>query len=176
MASSHNYNISTKRRITIHKNPEELYHAWRDPGKLVNFLSGATEVHVLDDRRSRWTSEVSGKGCISWEAEVITERANNAISWRTVDGSGFDHIGSVQFTTAPNGLGTEVGLEIRTKVTGGRLGRAIARMLGRSPEDYVSQTLHNFKQFMETGEVATNKGPSGRENAPENRCAEGGEQ
>ncbi len=174
MASRHRYNVCTKRSITIHKSPEELYHAWRDPGKLVNFLSGAAEVSVLDDRRSLWISDIPGKGCVSWEAEIITDRTDKSLSWRTVNTTGFGHTGSVHFAAAPNSLGTEVGLEVCTRITGGRLGKAVAKMLGRSPEDYVSQTLHNFKQLMETGEVATNKGPSGREKAPVEQCGQGG--
>jgi hypothetical protein len=38
----------------------------------------------------------------------------------------------------------------------------------------MSRTLHNFRGFMETGEVATSAGPSGREASGEEAGAAGG--
>lgn len=174
MADHHRYNVCSRRIITIHKDPGDLYSAWHDPEKLITFLSGAKVVDILDDRRSIWDVDVPGIGLTSWEAEITDDREDNSIAWQTIGGTGFNHEGSVRFDPAPNNLGTEVKMEIRSRVPGGPFGNAVAKLLGRSPEDYISKTLHNFKQLMETGEVATSEGPSGREGIPENLEPEGG--
>lgn len=175
MADRHGYNVCSRRSITIHKSSGDLYHAWHDPEKLAEFLSGAKEVDILDDRHSIWNVDVPGIGLRIWETAIIDDREGNAIAWQSVGDGGFEHEGLVQFDPAPNNLGTEVKMEIRSRAPGGPFGNSIAKLLGRSPEDYISRTLHNFKQLMETGELATNQGPSGREGAPEDDRAEGGE-
>jgi len=175
MADRHGYNVCSRRSITIHKSPGELYSTWHDPKRLICFLSGAQEVDILDDRRSIWDVDVPGIGLRSWEAEIVDDREDRAIAWQTIGDTGFEHEGSVRFNPAPNNLGTEVKMEIRSRFPGGPFGNAIARLIGRSPDDYISKTLHKFKQLMETGEVATNAGPSGRESTPENEETVGGE-
>jgi uncharacterized membrane protein len=161
MAHQREYDVHVKRSITILKEPEELYRAWLQPENLVRFVVGAKAVDVLDDRRSKWTVEIPGLGLESWISEITEGQEFQLISWRTVDETRVAHEGTVCFTPAPNELGTEVSLEIKSRVPGGTAASAAARLLGRSPEDYVVRTLHNFKQLMETGEVATNQGPLG---------------
>ncbi|HQG32712.1 MAG TPA: SRPBCC family protein [Deltaproteobacteria bacterium] len=175
MADRRGYNVCSRRSITIHRDPGELYSAWHDPGRLICFLSGAKGVDILDNRRSIWNVDVPGIGPECWEAEITDDKTDGAISWQTIGDTGFEHEGSVRFDPAPNDLGTEVKMEIRSRFPGGPFGNAIAKLIGRSPEDYISKTLHNFKQLMETGEVATGKGPSGREGIPENEETAGGE-
>jgi uncharacterized membrane protein len=41
-------------------------------------------------------------------------------------------------------------------------GRMIAKLLQREPNVQARRDLRRFKQLMETGEVTTNAGPSGR--------------
>ncbi len=106
--------------------------------------------------------QVPGLGKMSWVSDIFEERENEYFAWRTVGETVFDHEGRVTFKPAPNNLGTEVTLKIDSRLSGGRITNTLAWLLRRSPEDYVVHTLRNFKQLMETGEVATNKGPSGR--------------
>jgi uncharacterized membrane protein len=156
-------NVTSRRSITVHRPPGDLYRAWRTPQVLLNCIPGAEAVDVLDEKHSRWTVDTPNRGFLSWESEITGEQEDNAITWHTVGGESFSHEGSVRLTPAPEGLGTEVELVVRRRIPGGRITNAVARLLGRSPEDYISKTLHNFKGLMETGEVATNFGPSGRE-------------
>jgi uncharacterized membrane protein len=125
-------------------------------------MAGAESVRELDGRRSHWSVNVPGFGRESWEAQITDDRENEAIGWQTIGETRFDHRGLVTFRRAPHDLGTEVTLDIRTRLPGGTVANAVSRLSGQSPEDYVSHTLHNFKQLMETGEIASNRGPSGR--------------
>ena len=45
----------------------------------------------------------------------------------------------------------------------GFAGRAIAKVLQREPNVQARRDLRRFKMLMETGEIATNAGPSGRD-------------
>lgn len=156
-------NIASQRRITVRKSPSELYRAWKTPQVLVNCIPGAEAVNVLDDRHARWTVDTPNRGFLSWESEITADQQDTAISWRTVGGPSFSHEGSVRFSQAPGDQGTEVELAVRRHVPGGRITEAIARVMNRSSADYLSRMLHDFKGLMETGEVATNTGPSGRD-------------
>ncbi len=156
------YDVQVRRTITIARTPHDLYRVWRSPRRLAGFMAGAESVRELDGRRSRWTVNVPGFGRESWEAEITDDRQNEAIGWQTIGETKFDHQGLVSFRPAPHDLGTEVTLDIRTRLPGGVVANAMSKLSGQSPEDYVSHTLHNFKQLMETGEIASNRGPAGR--------------
>jgi uncharacterized membrane protein len=162
MTEKRDYDTHVHRSITILRPPEELFREWRAVETLVGFMEGAQQVDALDDKRSAWEVEMPGMGLQSWTAEITDERESEFISWRTVGPTRFEHEGTVSFKPAANGQGTEVTLEIRSRVPGGPAAATAAKALGQSPEDYVIKTLRNFKQLMETGEVATNAGPSGR--------------
>jgi len=161
MAHQHDYDVHVRRSITIDKEPEQLYRAWLRPENLVRFVAGARTVDMLDAQRSQWTVDIPGVGLETWTSEITEHRENQFLSWRTVDNQRIRHEGTVRFTPASNGLGTEVTLELQSRMPGGPPGHMAARLTGRTPEDYVVRTLRNFKELMETGEVATNQGPTG---------------
>lgn len=94
-------------------------------------------------------------------SEIIEDRKDRAVAWHTVGDTDFNHEAKVTFVPAPGDHGTEVTLEMKSHMCGGSIANSLAKLLGRSPEDYVSRTLRNFKELMETGEVATNEGPAG---------------
>jgi uncharacterized membrane protein len=161
MTQQRDYNVHVRRSITIDKGPEELYRAWRQPENLVRFVAVAKSVDRIDDKRSRWIAEIPGLGVESWTSEIVEDQENRLLSWRTTDNPRIHQEGTVRFVPAPNDLGTEVRLEIKSHIPGGPAASTAAKLVGRSPQDYVSRTLHNFKQLMETGEVATSQGPIG---------------
>jgi uncharacterized membrane protein len=74
-----------------------------------------------------------------------------------------DTAGSVHFTPAPAGRGTEVRVSLKYDPPAGKAGAAIARLFGESPDRQVEEDLHRLKQLMEAGEVPTTVGqPRGR--------------
>ncbi len=162
MAQQHDHDTDVRRSITILKSPEELYRAWRQPENLVRFVTGTKSVDVLDDGHLKWVAEIPGLGPETWTMEITGDQENELISWRTTDNPRIDQEGTVRFLPAPRDLGTEVRLRVTTRAPGGPTAQAAAKLLGRAPEDYLVRTLRNFKQLVETGEVATNQGPTGQ--------------
>jgi len=159
---NHGYDVEVKRSITVGRKAEDLYPNWRSPKGLANFMAGCETAYEIDDRRSRWRVKMPGMGLETWESEITEDEPNELIGWRTLGETRFPHEGTVTFAPAPKDLGTVVTLKISTRMPGGMVANAVSRVLGQSPEDYVFTTLRNFKQYMETGEVATNAGPMGR--------------
>ncbi len=162
MAQQHNYDTNVRRSITVLKSPAELYRAWRQPENLVRFVDGTQSVDVLDDTHLKWVADLPELGPETWTMEITADHENELISWRTTDNPRIDQEGSVRFLPAPHDLGTEVRLQVTTRIPGGPTTQAAAKLLGRSPEDDLVRTLRNFKQLVETGEVATNQGPVGQ--------------
>jgi len=71
--------------------------------------------------------------------------------------------GSVHFRDAAGGRGTELRVVLEYDPPAGRLGAAVATLLGEEPNVQVREDLRRFKQLVETGEIATTEGqPSGR--------------
>jgi len=90
---------------------------------------------------------------VEWDAEIVEDRPNELIAWRSVEGSDVDNSGSVRFVQAPGDRGTEVHVELRYSPPGGVIGATIAKLFGEEPAQQVDADLHAFKAIMETGQL-----------------------
>ncbi len=145
--------IRVRRSVTILQSPEQVYGFWRDFRNLPRIMEHLESVETLDDRRSRWRARAPVGTDVEWEAEIVEDRLNEMISWRSLPGSEVDNTGSVRFESAPGGRGTEVRVELRYDPPGGKLGAAVAKLFGKAPEQEVARDLRRLKQVLETGEV-----------------------
>ncbi len=152
--------VLVKKSFTVNRTPDDCYDFWRDFQNLPRFMTHLNSVQVIDARRSRWEAKAPLGKSVTWEAEIINERPNELIAWRSVEGSEIDNAGSVQFRLASGGRGTEVTVELNYEPPGGTLGRNLAWLLGEEPEIQVREDLRQFKQIMETGEIPTTTGQS----------------
>lgn len=157
-----NRDITVEHTITIHKPTGEVYRFWRDLRNLPHVLRHIRQVEVLDERRSRWTANGPADKPVTWEAEITEDRVDQMIAWASRPGSEVENSGSVRFQNATGGRGTVVSVKLHYRPPAGVLGALIARLLGRAPGQQLEEDLRNFKQMLETGEVATNAGPSAR--------------
>jgi uncharacterized membrane protein len=139
--------------ITVRRTPEEVYGFWRDFRNLPQFMEHLESVQILSDRRSRWKAKAPAGRTIEWEAEIIEDLANELIGWRVVGETDVTHSGTVRFTDAPGGRGTEIRVALRFDPPGGVIGTTIAKLFGEEPGQQVDSDLRRFKQVMETGEV-----------------------
>jgi uncharacterized membrane protein len=145
--------IVVKRSITIIRPPEEVYRFWHDFRNLPRFMSHLEAVQVTGDRRSHWKAKAPAGRTVEWDAEIVDDRPNELIAWRSLPGADVDNSGLVRFTPAPGNRGTEVRVELRYDPPGGALGATVAKIFGEEPEQQVHSDLHAFKQIMETGEI-----------------------
>lgn len=158
--------IKVQRVVTINRPRDELFRIWRNFENLPRFMTHLQRVDVDEStggRRSRWVAKAPLGREVEWDSEVTEERENEYIAWHSLPGSIVESTGSVQFTDDLAGRGTIVSVSMEYHPLAGSMGAAIARLLGEEPAVQVREDLRHFKQFMETGEIASVEGqPSGR--------------
>ena len=100
---------------------------------------------------------------VEWDAEIVQDEKNERISWKALEGSDIENAGSVAFKELPHGRGTELAVVLAYEPPLGKVGAAVASLLGEEPHKQLQDDLRRFKQLMETGEIATVTGQtSGR--------------
>jgi uncharacterized membrane protein len=148
--------IKLKKTIMIDRNAAALYAFWRNFENLPRISSILESVEVLDDTRSRWTALAPGEFPIRWDAEITRDIPNEMIGWRSVEGSVIETAGYVRFEPRP-GRGTLVRVALEYDLPVGRVGAAVASLLGKKPGTHVEELLRRFKQLMESGEAAASR-------------------
>ena len=84
------------------------------------------------------------------------------LAWRSLEGADVDTAGSVHFETLPHDRGTVVRVSLKYDPPGGRVGEAIATLLGEGLEHRLEEDLRGFKRIMESGEMPVGGFPSAR--------------
>jgi uncharacterized membrane protein len=144
--------LRVDRSVIIDRPTDELYRYWRNFENLPFILKHVEAVNLLDDYRSHWVVKGPAGKRFEWYAEIHNEKENELIAWRTVGGE-VKHAGTVLFTPAPGGRGTEVKVELRYEPPAGIVGATLAKLLGHDPADQVEEDLRRFKQVMEMPDV-----------------------
>ena len=145
--------VRTKRSITVHRPVEEVYAFWRNFENLPRIMRHLESVTVTDDRRSHWKALAPAGQSVEWDAETTEDRENELIAWRSLEGAAVYNAGSVQFMQAPGGRGTEVRVTLEYDPPLGKLGSKVAMLWREEPGQQVQDSLRQFKQVMEFGEV-----------------------
>lgn len=152
--------IRVAQSFLIGRPARELYDFWRDFVNLPRFMGNLERVEVIDQRRSRWVAKaprVAG-GETAWESEITEDVPGELIAWRTLPGAHVASVGEVRFVPALGDRGTEVRVTLDYVPPAGRLGHALATMLGAGPRRQVREDLRAFKRLMEIGELPTIEG------------------
>ncbi|HEX6314222.1 MAG TPA: SRPBCC family protein [Gemmatimonadaceae bacterium] len=146
--------MKVSRAITVRRPRSEVYAFWRDFENLPRFMYHLAYVENLGSGRSHWVARAPAGRSVEWDAEIIADRPDEEISWRTM-GKDDDvrHTGSVYFVPAPGDRGTEVHVRLNYDAPGGKVGAMVARLFGEEPSQQVDDDLRRFKQVMEVGEV-----------------------
>jgi uncharacterized membrane protein len=157
------HGVKIEKSITINKSPEELYQFWSRFENLPRVMRNLESVASTGAGRSHWVAKGPFGSRFEWDAEVINQKPNELIAWRSLEGSEVDTAGSVHFVRAPGGRGTEVRVSLKYDPPAGKAGAALAKLLGSSPGGEVEEDLRRFKRLMECGELPSTEGqPRGR--------------
>jgi uncharacterized membrane protein len=156
--------INVEEVLTINAPADRLFAFWRNFEQLPRFMDHLVSVRQIDERRSHWAAKAPGGRTVEWDAEIINEIPGELIGWRTLEGSDIVSAGSVRFTPAPGGRGTEVRVRLQYDPPGGKLGATFAWLFGHEPSQTIREDLRRLKQLMETGEIPTIEGqPRGKQ-------------
>lgn len=149
----HNQSIQVKTTITIDKPAEDLYSFWRNFQNLPQFMRHLESVEILDNNRSHWVAKGPAGRRVQWDAEIINEKTNELVAWKSLPGADVPNAGAVLFQRAPGGRGTIVTVELDYAPPAGPLGAMIAKMFGEEPGIQIDEDMRRFKHLMETGET-----------------------
>jgi uncharacterized membrane protein len=97
---------------------------------------------------------------IEWDAVIHNELEDELIAWRSLPGSEVSNAGSVHFTPTADATGTDVRVVLSYEPPAGKLGAAVARLLGEEPSKQVADDLRRFKQVMDSGDVVASSSKS----------------
>ncbi len=167
--------------VTINRSPEEIYKFWRtfqnlpsfmkhlesiEVGRAIRQMGSEVREEITGDIYSHWIAKAPAGMTVEWDAEIIEDRPNEMIAWRSLEGADVDHMGSVRFERARGGRGTIVRARLQYSPPAGVIGASIAKLFGEDPNWQVKDDLRRLKQIMEAGEVLTTEGQSdGRANS-----------
>ena len=151
------HGVKITRAVTINRPAEDLFRFWRNFENLPRFMTGLVSVKA-EGKRSHWVARGPMGAHAEWDAEIVTEEPNRLIGWRSLEGSEVATAGSVHFTPAPGGRGTEVKVVMKYEPPAGKVGALFAKLFGEDPARQIQENLRRFKQLMETGEIPTAHG------------------
>ena len=143
--------------IVVDKPAAEVYRFWRDLENLPRFMTHLVDVDTTTDGRSLWTARGPFGLRVQWEAELVADVPGEVISWRSLDGADVDTAGSVHFTELPGGR-TEVRVALKYDPPAGKLGTAVAELVGLDPEAQIRADMQRFKHIVETGTAPRDSG------------------
>jgi uncharacterized membrane protein len=138
--------------ITIEKPPEQLYSFWRNLENLPRFMQHLCRVTPIDQKRSHWVAQGPAGQIVEWDAEIINEQPNGLIGWRSLPGADVDTAGSVHFKPAGTNCGTDVHVELQYLPPAGKVGAALAKLMGNDPADQVKEDLRRLKEALENAD------------------------
>jgi uncharacterized membrane protein len=151
--------IKVEESVTINRPVIEVYRFWRNFENLPRFMDHLEAVTVIDDTRSHWVAKGPAGTKVEWDAIIHNEVDDELIAWRSLPGSEVNNAGSVHFTPTPDGTGTDVRVVLSYEPPAGKLGAAVAKLLGEEPSKQVADDLRRFKQVMDSGDVTAGGRP-----------------
>ena len=140
--------VKVEKSTTVRRPRAELYRFWRDFSNLPRVMKNLESVTVTGPNRSHWVAKGPLGVRVEWDAEIINERPNELIAWRSVEGSTVDTAGSVHFEETLGG-DTEVQVVLKYDPPAGKVGATVASFLGANPEAEIEEDLRKFKESME---------------------------
>ena len=147
--------VTLEATVTVNKPAADVYRFWRRLENHPRFVAHLESVVSTGNKRSHWVAKAPMQMPIEWDAEIIEERENALLSWRSLPGADVDNAGTVRFRELPNSRGTEVRLRLDYSPPGGMAGVTLARLFKALTERQLKEDLRRFKQIIEAGEMPT---------------------
>ena len=140
--------IKVEQSVTVNRPVAQVYHFWRNFENLPRFMDHLESVTVIDETQSHWVAKAPAGTKVEWDAAIHNEIEEELIAWRSLPGADVNNAGSVHFTPTGDG-NTEVLVVLSYEPPAGKLGAAVAKLLGEEPSKQVEDDLRRFKQVME---------------------------
>jgi len=139
--------------ITISRPPAEVFAFWRHLENLPRFLNHLASVVERDPKHSRWTARGPGGREVCWDAEIIEERKNEMLSWRSLRGSEVDNAGSVWFNPTADGRGTVLKVSLKYAPPAGKIDLTFSKLWHGDADSEIREDLARLKDMLERQDV-----------------------
>jgi uncharacterized membrane protein len=150
--------------IVVNKPVDDVYGFWRNVENLPKVMRHLIEVENIGSTRSHWIAAGPAGTTVEWDAEIINERPNQLIGWKSV-GSHNDiySAGTVRFRKKP-GNRTEVRIRMQYQPVAGKLGGLVGSLFSEEPGQEIRDDLARLRRSIEA--VAELTSVTSRESAP----------
>jgi uncharacterized membrane protein len=143
----------SSRSVTIRLDARALYDLWRAADRRPSFVRGLRAVETVDRTHERWSFACPDRSLRRVDVEIVADEPGERFEWRTARRSPFRGGGSLTFTPAPEGRGTQARLALYLTGPGAKAVAAFHRLFGAAPPQLALETLRGLKALAETGEI-----------------------
>jgi uncharacterized membrane protein len=147
--------LPIRRSITVGRSREAVYRTVRDFRQLPAIFDRLEDAEPRADGANRWRLR-EGPFSLVCVSELTAEEPGRRLAWVTRGGSRFRCDGEVTLVEAPGGRGTELRVVLNVAPPGGPAAMLLRPLLRTTAQVQVGTMLRQLKQWLETGEVATN--------------------
>jgi uncharacterized membrane protein len=141
--------IHVKENITINRKAGDIYRFWRNLENLPRFINHLDSVEDLGGGHNRWTIKTP-VGHPSWESEIIEDKENAIIRWRSMPESRFKNSGSLSLEEKEGSDATEATVELRYNPPVGHDSFLEDDILEVITDMQMKGDLRNLKRIMES--------------------------
>jgi uncharacterized membrane protein len=141
--------IHVKENITINRKTGYIYRFWRNVKNLPRFIDHIDSVEDLGEGHNRWTIKTP-VGNISWESEIIEEKENEIIRWRSMPDSLVKNSGSLSLEEKEGCNATEATVELHYNPPVGHDSFLENKILEVITDVQMKNDLRNLKRIMES--------------------------
>ncbi|ABG57703.1 YgaP-like transmembrane domain [Cytophaga hutchinsonii] len=154
-APVHNIDIETS--VIVNRPVDTVYSFWRRLENLPLFMTHLKSVKQKDHNKSDWEAYLPGGiGSIHWEAKIVKDKPGKVIAWSSLENSTIHNAGKVMFEDIGE-LGTVINVVISYQAPLGVAGEKVLALLTPTFEKMIRKDIVNFKQYIETGKLPTDK-------------------
>lgn len=144
--------IEIQKSINVDAPVDEVFRIWTDFEDYPRFMEHVQEVRRLNDGQLHWSVNGPAGSTVGWDAEVTELVDNEAIAWRTTNGSSIRQAGRVRFIENPND-GTRIDVHLAYNPPAGALGHMVATMFGVDPRHSMEEDLVRFQSLFTHGKT-----------------------
>src|SRR5215475_8431729 len=85
------HGVALRATITVNKPATEVYRFWRHLENHPRFMQHLESVMSTNGKRSHWVAKAPLPAPIEWDVDIVAERENAMLSWRSLPGADVDH-------------------------------------------------------------------------------------
>jgi len=152
--------IEVHKTLSIAAPIDVVFGFFADYGSFPQFMSNVVSVREIGGSLTHWVVKGPAGVDVEWDARLMRFIPNQAIGWRSTDGSAVPNEGEIRFDTNIDGT-TRVDIKLSYEPPAGAVGHGIAKMFGSDPGSEMDQDLLNVKTLLEDTDRGRRSGRRG---------------